>query len=190
MAYHLIDDFEDNWSNWVVEPVTDGLAAAQESTIVKIGSSSIKLRVDVSTSAYHEAGWAGPGASFDVSDETGVSSGAPTGGTMSVWIYVNNLASLDQIQFWAGSSTADLIRYGDMTVADTQLTEDTWVLIEMDLTTATVVNTPDWTAMNYVRVQTDHNAGSSDFQVYLDQLYFGPAPPPAPARYMKPQKFW
>ncbi len=173
MPEQVLDDFEDNWSNWALDgPNNDGLAAIQESSIVQVGSSSINLRVDASLTAFNEGAWVNTSENFDVSAITGVSSGAPTQGEMKVWIYANNLSELDQIQFWFGNNGSNVTRFGELTVADTALTEDTWVEITADLTTGTTAGTPDWTAMDFMRIQTDHQAGATDYNVYFDQLRF------------------
>ncbi len=171
-AFHQIEDFEDNWSNWVVEGASDGLTAIQESSIVNEGSSSIEFGIDVDSSGANEAGWAADGTigSFDVSDTFGTSSGAPLAGTITLSCYTTSKDNISLMNIHIGSSTINVARYSVLI----QCGLNDWNAMILPATSYyNIANTPDWTDLSYVRFETQYDGGANDFTIYLDDFYVG-----------------
>jgi hypothetical protein len=123
----------------------------------------------------------------DLSNITGVSAGAPSQGSVGLWLKFSTLSYLhatDAVVFRIGSDSSN---YAEFTLQKTgnnvtdengkttthTLTADTWFYWAMKLisTDCTIVGNPDWTDTDYAElVITETTANTNNFYVYLDYL--------------------
>jgi len=137
-------------------------AITADSTIYQIGSKSMKIAITYSTGT----GTATKTTSIgDISSITGVSSGTPTGGTVSMKVRPNSLTDFTSITYKIGSSASD---YASKTVTLSGLTEDTWSGFNIDLTDASITGTPDWTAVDYQQIVI---VATDDCDLYVDDVW-------------------
>jgi len=146
----VLDDMEDNWSNWV------------------------KLEVDYDLDTYDWAKWENTSETFNLSKITGTDSGMPIQGFISYWIYHNDLTRFpgppnDQWEFiignQSGGGTAQYsLKKGNI------VSEDSWQLVTFPLSNPQVGGTNvDWTNIDYMCFRQNHT-NDANFIVYIDQL--------------------
>lgn len=90
------------------------------------------------------ANWAGTPVSKDISELVGVSSGTPTKGRLMGWFKTSSQANITSLKIRVGSSATD---YAELTI--TLSTSTDWQYHEVKFISATIVGTPNWTAIDY-----------------------------------------
>ncbi len=169
-TFHQIDDFEDNWGDWVGGVVA--LTGIQETTIITEGTSSVNLRVDVNSEHANEGSWSnvslGP---FDISDTFGTSSGNPVDGTITFDLFVSNdLSDIHILTIEMGNEPGRATKYNILASA----VEGDWNNIVIDATKfQSTAGTPDWTDVTYVRLNPQWLETTPDFNIYFDDFYVG-----------------
>lgn len=129
------------------------------------GLNSMKIALTYSTGTGNASSTTSMG---DVSAYTGISSGTPTMGWMTIFFYADDTSLLnatDAIEVRIGSSASD---YLSAVFQASDLTDDTWVglLVDMaDGSNVTVTGTPDWTAVDYRNIIIKCTATTD---VYID----------------------
>lgn len=93
--------------------------------------------------------------SQDVSSFMGVSSGLPTKGVLGFWYKFPNVANVTSFTVRIGSGSSDYIQF---TVVPT--TNDA-TFYDMLMASGTMTGTPNWLAMNYLRISIAETASSS-----------------------------
>ncbi len=170
-----IDDFEDNWTNWDKVGGTDAITAVQNTSIEQEGSSCIELGIDASASGVDGAQWTNITDSSDISDYTGVASGAPVRGRLKFWIRFSTtdyLFGSDAFTLRLGSSSIDRASYIIDTAELVSNADGAWYAYSVNLADYDSLNgTPDWTAMDWVQISVlELVSNTDDFTLYLDDL--------------------
>ncbi|MHA1263385.1 MAG: hypothetical protein ACTSSA_15155 [Candidatus Freyarchaeota archaeon] len=166
----VLDDMEDNWSNWV--GYWDGVDGQRGGG--HVGDSSLKLEVDYDRDTYDWAKWENTSETFDLSKITGTSSGTPTKGFISYWIYHTDLTRFtspptDQWEFVIGNQSGGGTAEYDLKKGNI-ISEDSWQLVTFPLSNPQTADANiDWTNIDYMCFQQEHT-NNADFTVYIDQL--------------------
>lgn len=164
---HSIDDFENNWNFWVNSD--DAQAAIQEAVIVKEGANSVKLRIDASLSASDDARWTNTDNFGDLSQYTGVASGRPRQGKLSIWIRcdaTDPLRDSVELELSLGSGAAN---YGRFDIPAGVLVRNTWVQLNLYLPSILIIGNPNWTAVDYAVIRFNEKKNNeTDFSCYAD----------------------
>jgi hypothetical protein len=117
-------------------------------SLVLVGSKSLKAVASASTFSIATTQSFG-----DLSTYTGVGSGAPTSGTVGIWVYCAS-GEITSVTLRMGSSS---INYSEVAGVKTYTngtdTQDGWNYFVFRLTNATTTGTPVWTAVAYARIQ-------------------------------------
>lgn len=108
----------------------------------------------------------------DISDYTGAASGTPTKGTFGLWIWVSTANDVTAITLRIGSSATDYIETSAISFAGAQTysgetftLQQGWNYIMFRNSLGTVTGTPDWTAVDYTRLEI---TTADDKIAYLD----------------------
>ena len=141
-------------------------AISADSSIYKVGSNSMKFAMTYSTGAGTGTKTTSIG---DLSALTGVNSGTPTQGTITMWVYVDDVSDLnatDGIVYRVGSGASD---YAEGKLQASSLTDATWYSWGIDLRNATITGTPDWTDVDYQLMTVNCTA---NVNAYFDSMLF------------------
>lgn len=156
-----LDRFNGTAANW-----TSGSLTISNDTIIYIeGGESVQLdwvasgsHLLTSTQSYG-----------DLSSYTGVASGLPSQGTIGLWLNQPVASSISGVQLRIGSSASDYIQQ-NASIYDSAygyaFSTANWIYLTFDLDTASVTGTPDWTAVDYTRI--DITAVTGTGTIYLD----------------------
>ena len=101
------------------------------------------------------ATWEATPISQNISEFTGVNSGAPSEGVLGFWYECTNFNNITDFRVRIGSSSSD---YAEVTVTPTV---NDWVFHDARLEDATITGTPDWTAVDYLALVVNETATSS-----------------------------
>lgn len=102
------------------------------------------------------ARWEATPISINVSAFTGVNSSTPTAGSLMAWIEASDFTKITSIKLRVGSDSSN---YAEVTLDNP--TANTWQYRAANLNLATIVGTPDWTAMDYVAISIVQTASAS-----------------------------
>lgn len=100
-----------------------------------------------------QAIWSATPTSMDLSQFTGISSGMPTAGELSLWAKTSDFADITTLKIRIGSSSSDYIEC----TLDLQDTTD-WGFAMAKLVNGTMTGTPDWTAADYAAIVVNETA--------------------------------
>jgi len=157
-----IEDF-DSITDWTADG--DCVSSVDTSVSLYTGGSSTKLAITDNT---HTSTMTSTSPIGDLSDYTGVTSGATTQGWMTLYVYPSDTTQLnatDAIKIRIGSSSSD---YLEATIQASDLTSNTWngILIDMeDGSNVTITGTPNWENISY-RYYSVSTTGNCE--VYFD----------------------
>jgi hypothetical protein len=91
----------------------------------------------------------------DFSEATGETSGTPSQGTIGLWVYIDDASAQTDFVLKIGSSASDYAVYSAGFYADlTEFEDETRFLLQFNLDDPdSVTGTPDWTSVDWVRVE-------------------------------------
>lgn len=92
----------------------------------------------------------------DASEFTGVSSGTPTEGELMAWVKASLVSAITSLKVRIGSDSSNYARL-TLELADTT----DWQYVKVDLDTAEIVGTPDWTARDYAAIEITETASAN-----------------------------
>jgi hypothetical protein len=120
------------------------------------------------TNAAGTAEWTYATSMGDLSSMTGAASGTPTKGRLVIWMKAADHTTVTAFGWRLGSAAG---AYAFNTVGATVTSSGDWVKYEWDLATeTTLAGTPDWTAVDYLRISVAET-GSSNITVDSILLY-------------------
>jgi hypothetical protein len=135
-------------------------------SLVLTGSKSLKVVASAATFSILTTQSFG-----NLSAYTLVNSGSPTSGTVGLWVYCAN-DELTSITLRIGSGASDYSQIaGVKTYTDGTDVQDGWNYWCFRLKNATETGTPDWTAVDYLRIEIVSTR--ADAQMVLDYLTIG-----------------
>lgn len=108
------------------------------------------------TNSSGTATWEATPSSRNVSELVGVSSGAPTKGSLMIWPQTSNQSDITAFKLRYGSDSSN---YAEVTVTLTSSTDFQYT--NTDLDTASITGTPDWTAADYAAIVVDQTASGT-----------------------------
>ena len=108
------------------------------------------------TNSSGTATWAATVSGRDISLFTGVASGAPTKGSLMLWLKSSSVSSITSVKVRIGSSATD---YAEVTLTLRSTTD--WQYLNADLDTASITGTPDWTNTDYLQIRITETATGS-----------------------------
>jgi len=158
-AKTIIDAFEAT-TGWVSGG--DVSAIATDSSIFQIGSNSLKLTYTNSTGFGIAQNISSIG---DVSTFTGIASGSPITGYVSIKLRPDSLQNISGIQVRFGSDAGNLVYQN---VVSGALVEDQWYSLNIDLSSTTVSGNPVWTTASYRAIVI---SGGGNCVVYADDMF-------------------
>ena len=133
--------------------------------IKQVGSKSLKLTASSSPFSILSTQSFG-----DISGYTLVSSGAPTSGTLGFWVYCDT-DSISSITLRLGSSASDYSEIaGVKTFTNAFDLQGGWNYFVFRLTNSATTGTPDWTAVDYTRIEF---ATAGTPVIYVDYFTIG-----------------
>jgi hypothetical protein len=94
--------------------------------------------------------------SVDLTDLTGVASGAPTKGFMMLWGLPSDFTLIDEIRLRIGSDSSNYLE-----VPLSKVTKDEWNYLSGNLVNGVLTGTPNWAAADYIAIVID-TLGSGD----------------------------
>lgn len=158
----LLDSFESNvTTNWTGSDFTESMSSAQ----YLVGSNTILLEYSgtgtKSTTSTQSFG--------NLSTETGAASGTPTKGGLGCWVYLATASDLTAFTVDIGSGASD---YATVTMTLYGSTSGNvqrigWNYFVGKMEEASITGTPDWTAVDYCKLNFTLGGGSS---IYVDYL--------------------
>lgn len=105
------------------------------------------------TNAGGTALWEATPTTKDISDFTGIPTGSPTKGHVMSWFKTSSQADITSVKIRIGSDNANYA------VLDVTLTDSTdWQYVQLDLTDAVIVGSPDWENVDYAAIQVVQTA--------------------------------
>jgi len=96
------------------------------------------------------------GLSVDLSSITMVESGQPIAGKLKLWLKMTDNTAVTGIDVRIGSDGSNYA-----TVSLDLIADNNWHEYELDMTTAAITGTPDWTSVAWLQVRIDETASSS-----------------------------
>lgn len=167
----ILDNFASgNSGNWS----GSDFVISDEASIKLVGANSMK------------AVWSGGAAtglltstqSFqDINTYTGAASGTPTKGTVGLWVYVSSATDITDIKLRLGSGSSDYTEMSAKAYASISGYENFsnltfsmqvgWNYLLFDLDGGTETGTPDWTSVDYARLEIDLSANATFYVEYL-----------------------
>jgi hypothetical protein len=135
-------------------------------SLVIVGAKSLKLTASAATFSILSTQSFG-----NLSAYTGQNSGSPTSGTVGLWIYCAS-GELASVTLRIGSGASDYSQIaGVKTYSDSTDVQDGWNYWVFRLKNAAETGTPDWTAVDYTRIEIVSTR--ADAQMVLDYLTIG-----------------
>lgn len=180
---YIINDFVNSTVNY--NATLDNMSYADNSSIqaewIESGTGS---NPTVDTSDYLEGtasgvlAWIGAGtaifsatpSSTSLVDLVGAATGTPTKGAGMLWVQPTDYTVITSIKLRIGSDSSN---YAEITLPS--LTANAWKYGHKNLTTATIVGTPNWAAVDYIAIVVAHSATGSmkvnGFRVNADKSF-------------------
>lgn len=139
---------------------------SQIAGVVQLGDSSLKITASSSPFSITSTDLIG-----NISTYTEVNSGAPTSGTVGVWVFTANDDDISAITLRIGSNSSNYTEIaGVKTYTDAFDLQEDWNYFVFRLKNGTETGTPDWTAASYVKIEF---TSSGTPTVYADYLTLG-----------------
>ena len=107
--------------------------------------------------------WTNNISSVDLSDFVGATSGSPTEGNLTLWVRTADISTFSSIIILVGSSAVNSAEF----TLDPPDQNDEYQFYSLKFTDATINGTPDWTAVDFVRIEVTDTA---DGTVIIDDL--------------------
>ena len=171
----VLDDFESGvTTNWTGADFTESMSSTQyrvTANSMKLEYSGTGAKTTTSTQSFG-----------DISSETGAASGTPVQGGLGIWVYLADAAQLTGVNIRIGSSASDYMEYDlalyGSTVGNVQRVGWNYFVAEMENPDASA-GTPDWTDVDYCRLQLTVASGT---ELYVDYLTVSQSDAAAPNR--------
>lgn len=155
----ILDKFETGVASWS----GTNCAVSSDTSVSQVGDKNMKLVASSSPFSTLSAQSLG-----DLSAFTEVASGAPSSGTCGIWVYCTVGTEITSATLRIGSSASDYTEVASVAPFDGAFTLHAgWNYLVFRLVNGSETGTPDWTAVDYVRIEFESASTPTIFCDYF-----------------------
>ncbi len=158
----ILDKFETGVASWS----GTNCAVSSDTSVSQVGSKNMKLVASASPFSTESSQSLG-----DLSAYTEVASGAPSSGTVGIWVYCTVGTEITSATLRIGSGSSDYSEVASVAPFDDAFTlYPGWNYLVFRLVGSATTGTPDWTSVAYARVEFE---SASTPTLYCDYFTIG-----------------
>lgn len=166
----VLDDFEDNWSDWVAINGDANTPDSNSGTVLS-GTYSMELIIDADKAPGYSSGWRNTSIDFDLSPYVGVKRGAPTRGKLSfsLWFDDNNSLNTSAISLEIASN--DITNEITYKIDKASTTQGSWKTYDFNMADYNAITgAPDWDNINFMLLTINRDPNDNDMNVLMDDM--------------------